>query len=164
MAVNVNLSFGGFGSVRESLALGFASHNSIIQWGNLIRRTINLTDGTNPATTAAWAGTITIASSAGALDLTALTRTGQPDLDLTDKKVIAWVIENTGSAVISLEGGATNPYELFSLDENGVLDVAPGGVVQGYYGSSLALVSATVKAIDLTGTDDDVCRIVIAAG
>jgi hypothetical protein len=163
MAVNVQLAFGGAGSVRESLSIGYAAGSSVIQWGDLINQTVTLTDSTTPPVQAAWGGLVSLSAGTVTLDLTALTRTGQSALDLTGMSVIAFVFRNLGAAVMTIEGAVTNPYELFGSVDGEVV-VSAGGMVQVYQGAGLAAVAGAVKAITVAGTGTQQFALVLAAG
>jgi hypothetical protein len=163
MPVNLQLSFGGAGSVRESLALGYADNSGIIQWGDLISQSITLTENTSPPVDAAWGAQVALSAGTVTLALDALARTNQVALDLTGMSVIAFLFRNLGANAMTIAGAGSDPYELFG-DATGQMTVGPGGVVQAYQGSSLAAVSGTVSDITVTGTGTQQFALILAAG
>lgn len=108
----------------------------------------------------------TLSGATADLDLTALTRTNLPNVDMTGLKVQLFKFKagssnNSGGIVVS--DHATNGYNIFG-DSSGQVTALPGQEVMLIGNDSLADVSSSVKVILLTGTSGDTYSIEIVAG
>lgn len=166
MSVVVNYNFQA--NVAETLTLGHDQAadpvvNHSITGG---RGSLPVSGGT-PATEV-WSDNITL-STGHTIDLRALPdRLGidgvADDKDFDGLKVqLVKIVAPAGNAAdLVFKKGASNGYNLFG--GTSWIAVPPGGTFQAYMNDGLADVSATVKTIDVTGTDDDTFTIILVAG
>lgn len=100
------------------------------------------------------------------IDLTALDPGAAPVDDFTGLKVNAWAIKAgsaNNAAGITVDGGATNPYELFG-HANDQITLLPGMFLGVFGNAKLAAVSSTVKNIRFQGAVADWVYYALAAG
>ena len=115
--------------------------------------------GTSPVVSEVWSGTFTLVAGAVTVSLAALTRTGRTSLDLTNKRVLGFRIDNLGTAAITLATGATTGYVI----GDGIV-VGPGGSAQVWHPTGFGTVTASLFNIDAAGTGTDSFRLAIWAG
>lgn len=115
--------------------------------------------GTSPVVSEVWSGTFTLVAGAVTVSLAALTRTGRTSLDLTNKRVLGFRIDNLGTASITLATGATTGYVI----GDGIV-VGPGGSAQVWHPTGFGTVTASLFNIDAAGTGTDSFRLAIWAG
>jgi len=114
----------------------------------------------------AWSDSGNLSGGTATLDLTALTMSNLPDVDLTGLKVKLIKIEcpSTNSAGVVVDIGAANPYDVFG-DANGQITVLPGQVYLAYLAEEAEDVDATHCELDLSSGDADAAySILLVAG
>ncbi len=162
MALNASLTFGG--TVTETLAFGFSSQNSTIQWGDLVRQVVrNYTADTTPVGDTAWAGIVTLSAGTVTIAFDGLPRTGMTALDLTGKRIVAWLYKNLGANSQVIAGAGAQPYELFG-HAAGEGTCYPNSHIQYELGTGGATVSASVSDITITGTGTQTGALILIAG
>lgn len=112
-----------------------------------------LSPTTTVPVTKVWKDQRTLAGSSETLDLTALTRTNLPTVDMSGLKMqfIRFYAASTNANYLSIQQGAANPY--FLLSANGsVTELRPGAIFMQYSPDNLADVSGTAKNILISGT------------
>lgn len=126
--------------------------------------------GSEPEGIDIWSGVVALSGGSKVLDLAALPYPSErDDADFTGERVVAFIFyapsSNTGP--IKIEGGDSNPYELFGdadtereLDENTYCVWAQVAGATGH----LAAVAAGAKDVKFTGTGSEVLHAVIIVG
>ena len=148
--------------VKETVALGTTTATDPqIPYG-ITGTPYNYSADTTVDATKGWANTVTLTAGAATINLTTLTRTGLPTVDLTALKIraIHFKALSTNSALITIVPGASNGYAALGLG----LSLAPGGEALIHNPSSAA-VTSSLKNIDLASADTDASLdVVIFAG
>ena len=152
--------------VAETLAMTSlgSDSNGVVHY-NLFHEAV-LHSGTTPDLDSVWGARVSLSAGDGTIDLAALARTGQTNLDLTGKVVHAWLIHLlAASAAMSFQGGATNPFELFG-GATSLINLEPDEWRMGYRPGSTGYgtVAAGAKEIDIAETGTDQFDIVLVAG
>lgn len=117
-----------------------------------------LSSATPVAVTKAWSSRVQLSAGALTLDLTALTRTNLPNVDLTGLRVKAMKIVPVAAntAAVTLTVGASNGYQAFGAIADGKISLAAGSGAAFIFGNTeLPAVGASAKTIDLASSDVD---------
>lgn len=104
---------------------------------------------------------LALTAGAATIDLTAVPGSVSTQ-DLTGLKVQWIMLHNSGTAVMTISPGATNPYPLFGTGNS--VELPAGGRLMMFFNETLPDVAAAVKDIDIAGTGTDVLNYVISAG
>jgi len=107
---------------------------------------------------------VTLADSAGEIDLTALTGTNGATVDATGLRLQALLIEaaSDNSAVVNIAPGAANGYDLFGA--SGSVDIAAGAAIAAFLNDAGSNVGASECILDLAGTTGDVVNVLMVLG
>lgn len=164
--ITANYDFGL--TVSEELVLGLDQTGDPTITHSISGGRTLVSDGTAPAVTLVWSDDITL-SSGHTIDLRALTDRKGPDGVAVNKdfdglkiQLVKIVALAANDADLVFKKGGTNGYNLFGGTT--WFAVPPGGSYLAYFNDKLADVSATVKTIDITGTDGDKFKIILVAG
>lgn len=132
---------------------------------------VTLDADSTPAATKVSSGTKTLSSGNATIDLTAApgpTVNGTAaNLDMTGLKVnaVKFVANANNTDDITIEGHATNGYDLWGSEADGVIALGPGDAVVLLSRNSNPDVGASAKIIDLNSADlDAVLDFIIVAG
>lgn len=159
MSVNANLRLEL--TVRETLEANVAGASQ----KTIIHATFNQTKAlhasSTPVATKGFGFEVTLSAGTASIDLRSLTGPNGA-CDLNGLKVQAMLFVNPGSNPITVAPAGANPYPLFGTGNSVV--VPAGGSLAFYFPEGLPDVSATVKALTLTGTGTDKLQINFAAG
>lgn len=172
MAATATLNFG-FSVVETLESLGdLVSGNASGTHAVTEDTSHTLDSGSTPAITQVWSDSFTLSSGTATIDLTALSRTAQSDLNLStgSLKIQAFILAvpstNTGSVTIT--DGATNGYNLFG-DASGQITIGASGqagLAMFYLPEQLPEVAnGSADTIDFSSGDADATvEIVLVAG
>ena len=122
---------------------------------------VTLNAGSTPAATLVSSGTLTLSSGTATIDLTASpgpTVNGTTaDVDFTGLKINAFKFQADANneEPITIEGHATNGYDLFAELSDGKIQLDPGDACVFLCNNSNPDVSASVKVIDFASSDVD---------
>jgi len=157
--------------LTETLDLGLdlgADTTTVHETDSSIAGTLTAT--TTPAVSQCWSGIFTVPNGGNdTLDLTALSRTTLPDIDMTDLKVCFCKIVNPSTSaadqIITISDGAA-PYFLFSNAAGQKVVLKPGEAIAIYGNESKPDVTALASDILFAnpGAVDCLLEIMICAG
>jgi hypothetical protein len=125
---------------------------------------LTLTATTTPPVTKNSSFALTIASSAGSINLAALPGANNATFDATGLKmqILRLKAAGTNAAAITISKGAANGYAFSGVD--GKLTLSPGQEITLFGNDLTPDVAAGARLLDLTGTDADVLDVQIVLG
>ena len=116
-----------------------------------------LTGSTTVPVTKVAALAVQLSSGAATIDLTSVTHGSELNaVDMSGLKVQLMKVRarSTNSSTVIIVDGATNGYLIFG-DSSGQITLSAGMEALFFFNESLADVSASVKTIDISGSDQD---------
>lgn len=131
------------------------------QLGGIIERVISLGADSSPEVDSVYAALVALTAGAVTLDLTALVRTGLPNLTLSTKTVYGYAIENRGANAMTFTQGAADGYAMFTT---GGVVIGGGGIAFQYSPTGFGAVGAGDTDVDVAGTGTQQFAIILWAG
>ena len=154
----------GLGSLGDLVSGSVAGIHSMTE-----TTSFTLDSGSTPPITQVWSDEFTLSAGAATLDLTALARDAQANLDLTGLKIQAYFFAtpSTNTDTVTIVDGATNGYNIFG-DASGQITIGASGqkgFAMFYAPETLQDVGASDKTIDLSSSDTDATvKVLLVAG
>lgn len=117
---------------------------------------VTLNASSTPAATKVSSGTLTLSSGSATIDLTAAPNP-IATVDFTGLKINAFkfAADSNNTEPITIEGHATNGYDLFASLSDGKIQLDPGDVCLMLCNNSNPDVGASLKVIDFASSDVD---------
>lgn len=159
-------------TVSETLDLTLNNVVSNPQISHIISgAAVTLDADSTPAATLVSSGTLTLSAGAATIDLTASpgpTVNGTAaDVDFTGLKInaVKFQADSNNTDPVTIEGHATNGYDLFASLSDGKIQLDPGDACVFLFNNSNPDVSASVKAIDFASSEvDAVLEFILVGG
>ena len=115
-----------------------------------------------PTMDAIYSETLALSGGALVIDLAALVRGGQSNLNLTGERVFGFCIKNLGANNMTFTDTATTGYAMFSATGGTV--VHPNGIASNHSPVGFGIVGASDKDITVAGTAAQTFQIILYGG